>query len=164
MQEVVSKEVLLSILDLLESLNMSYWVDGGWGIDVLLGKQHREHRDIDIDFDGEFTEVLVRTLEEKGYVITTDWGTCRIELHHPKMGYIDIHPLVIAADGSAKQADPYGGWYEFKREWFTSASFENRMVPCISAEAQKLFHTGYELREVDKIDMQNLDKYLLITE
>lgn len=164
MKEVVNKEVLLSVLDLLDSLKMRYWVDGGWGIDILLGKQHREHRDIDIDFDGEFTETLIQTLEQKGYVIETDWGACRIELQHPEMGYIDIHPLVIAEDGSARQAALDGGWYEFKREWFTTATFENRIVPCISAEAQKLFHTGYELREVDKIDMRNLSEYFMIPE
>jgi len=38
--------------------------------------------------------------------------------------------------------------------------FEGRVIPCISAEAQKLFHNGYELREVDRIDLKNLDSLI----
>ena len=42
---------LFQVLDLLESLDMQFWLDGGWGVDVLYGQQTRLHRDIDIDFD-----------------------------------------------------------------------------------------------------------------
>ena len=153
----VTKENLLEVLDLLDSMDMRYWIDGGWGVDILLGKQHREHRDIDVDFDGEFTEALLNRLKENGYQIVVDWSPSRIELNHPELGYIDIHPLTINEDGSARQANPQGGWYEFEAKWFSAALFEGRVIPCISAEAQKLFHSGYELREIDKTDMKYLD-------
>lgn len=161
-KEIVTKENLIKVLDLLDSIKMRYWIDGGWGVDILLGKQKREHRDVDVDFDGKFTETLLDKLKEEGYEIVVDWSPSRIELSHPKLGYIDVHPLIINEDGSARQANPQGGWYEFKAEWFSTAVFEGRVIPCISAEAQKIFHSGYELREVDKIDMKNLDS--LITE
>lgn len=157
-KEITSKESLFIILNLLEDLNIRYWVDGGWGVDILTGKQNREHRDIDIDFDSEFETVLLDVLKDKGYKITTDWSPSRIELHHPELGYLDIHPLIINEDGSAKQANPYGGWYCFEAKWFSSSVFEGRVIPCISAEAQKLFHSGYELREVDHIDIKNLEE------
>ena len=156
-KEIVTKENLLEVLDLLDSINMRYWIDGGWGVDILLGKQHREHRDIDVDFDGEYAEILLNKLKEKGCEIVVDWSPSRIELCHTKLGYIDIHPLTINEDGSARQADPQGGWYEFEAKWFSAALFEGRVIPCISAEAQKLFHSGYELREIDKTDMKYLD-------
>lgn len=159
-REITKKEDLMNLLDLLDQMKISYWIDGGWGVDILLGKQTREHRDIDVDFDHEFTEPLLERLKEHGYEVTTDWSPTRIELKHPQMGYIDIHPFVINADGSAKQVDLEGGWYHFKAEWFTSAIFEGRTIPCISAEAQKLFHSGYELRDVDKFDLENLEKLL----
>ena len=156
-KEKTSKDDLMDVINLLEELNIKYWVDGGWGVDILIGKQNRDHRDIDIDFDSESEEVLLAALKEKGYKITTDWSPSRLELHHPELGYLDMHPLIINQDGSAKQAAPDGGWYEFEAKWFSTAVFEDRVIPCISAEAQKLFHSGYELREVDKIDMKNLD-------
>lgn len=30
---------LFQVLDLLESLDMQFWLDGGWGVDVLYGQQ-----------------------------------------------------------------------------------------------------------------------------
>lgn len=153
----VTKENLIEVLDLLDSINMRYWIEGGWGVDILLGKQNREHRDIDIDFDEGFTEILLNKLKEIGYEIVVDWSPSRIELHHQKLGYIDVHPLILNEDGSARQANPEGGWYELEAKWFSTALFEGRIIPCISAEAQKLFHSGYDLREIDIIDMKNLD-------
>lgn len=157
-KEITTKENLIHVLDFLDGLKIKYWVDGGWGVDILLGQQNREHRDIDVNFDGEFTSVLLDALIEKGYEIKTDWSPTRIELYHPELGYLDIHPLVINKDGSAKQAGLNNDWYEFKAEWFSSAMFEERVIPCITAEAQKLFHSGYELREVDVIDLKNLNR------
>jgi lincosamide nucleotidyltransferase A/C/D/E len=155
-KEITNKEDLFVVLDLLEKLNIKYWVEGGWGVDILTGKQNREHRDIDIDFNATFIEELLNALENKGYVITTDWRPSRIELHHSKLGYLDIHPLILNKDGSAKQATPNGRWYEFESTYFSSAIFEGRIIPCISTEAQILFHSGYELREVDHIDLENI--------
>lgn len=130
------------------------------GCNILTGRQNREHRDIDIDFDVKYEDVLLYELERKGYKITTDWRPTRIELYHEELGYLDIHPLQINEDGSAKQAAPDGGWYEFDAKWFTVVKFEGRDIPCISLEAQILFHSGYELREVDYIDLKNLRKLL----
>lgn len=155
--EITSKESLWVVLDLLDSLGMRYWVDGGWGVDMLIGRQTRTHRDVDIDFDATFEKPLLTALEAAGYRITTDWRPCRVELHHLERGYTDIHPLHISDSGSARQADPEGGWYHFKAEWFTTTVFEGRVIPCISAEAQRLLHSGYEPREVDKMDLANLD-------
>lgn len=160
-KEIATLEDLFFIIDILENLHITYWIDGGWGIDLLIGQQKREHRDIDIDFDAQHQEELLNKLKETGYTILTDWRPCRIELYHPQRSYLDIHPLILHPDGSAKQATPYGGWYHFEANFFTTTPFEGKTIPCISAEAQKLFHTGYPLREKDKTDMKNLDTYLL---
>jgi lincosamide nucleotidyltransferase A/C/D/E len=32
----------------LENLGIEMWVDGGWGVDALLGEQTRPHKDLDI--------------------------------------------------------------------------------------------------------------------
>lgn len=33
-------------------------------------------------------------------------------------------------------------------------------IPCISARGQKVFHTGYELRDVDRHDLKIIDSLL----
>ena len=71
-KEKTSKEGLFAVLDVLEALGIKYWVEGGWGVDILTGRQNREHRDIDIDFDGRQEALLLEELKKTGYVITTD--------------------------------------------------------------------------------------------
>lgn len=157
-KEIATQDDLLKVLDLLDNTRIRYWLDGGWGVDVLAGKQTREHRDIDIDFDSQYTDELLRVLKENGYEVVVDWSPVRVELYHSQLSYVDIHPFVLNNDGTAKQADLEGGWYEFEADIFGSAVFNGRSVPCISAKGQKLFHTGYELREVDKHDMDIIEK------
>lgn len=157
-KETVNQEELFQILAIFETEGFKYWLDGGWGVDVLTGKQNREHRDVDIDFDAEATEQLVNLLQEKGFEIVTDWLPVRMELWHADFGYLDIHPFILNEDGSAKQADLEGGYYQFAADFFTKVNYQGKEIPCISKKAQQLFHTGYELREVDKIDMKNLAK------
>lgn len=160
MKEIVTQEDLMKVLDLMDQMGIKYWLDGGWGVDVLNGQQSREHRDADINFDVDYMDQLLQKLDEKGYKIVTDWRPVRIELHSPQFGYIDIHPFVINDNGTAKQADLEGGWYEFDADFFGHAIFNGRVIPCISAKGQKLFHTGYELREVDKHDIKIIDKLI----
>ncbi|WP_270840173.1 nucleotidyltransferase domain-containing protein [Peptacetobacter hiranonis] len=152
-KEIVTKEDLLNIIDLLESTKITYWIDGGWGVDLLFGKQTRNHRDIDINFDAKFTDELIEFLLNKGYKIDTDWLPVRMELYSEEYGYLDIHPFILNEDGTSKQADLEGGWYEFEKDYFGSVSFENRIIPCISLKGQFIFHSGYELREKDIHDI-----------
>lgn len=159
-KEIASQDDLFKVLDLMDRTGICYWLDGGWGVDVLVGKQTREHRDIDIDFDSCYNEKLIQTLIENGYTITTDWSPVRVELYHPDLSYLDIHPFVLSDDGTAKQADLEGGWYEFEAEYFGDAIFSGRKISCISAKGQMVFHTGYDLREVDRHDIKNIKKLL----
>ena len=76
------------------------------------------------------------------------------------MSYIDIHPFVLKEDGTAKQADLEGGWYEFEADYFGSAVLDGRKIPCISVKGQKIFHTGYEPRDVDKHDMKYIEELM----
>lgn len=157
-KETTTQQDLMTVINILEELNISYWIDGGWGVDVLAGKQTRTHRDIDLDFDAQYTEKLLEVLIKYGYEIDTDWAPVRIELYHNQLGYLDIHPFVLKEDGTAKQADLDGGWYEFEADYFDSAVLEGKRIPCISVKGQKVFHSGYELREVDKHDIDILER------
>lgn len=152
-----TKETLWMILDLFEKLSVTYWLDGGWGVDALYGKQTREHRDIDINFDAAKTDEVLAALKDHGYVLETDWLPIRAELSHTELGYLDIHPFVIEG-GVIKQANPEGGFWEFPQEFFGTAIFGGRTIPCISLEGQKFFHSGYEPREKDLHDMDVLSK------
>ena len=147
----------MKVIELFENTGITYWLDGGWGVDILAGKQTRIHRDIDINFDAQHTEKLLNVLLNLGYKIDTDWKPVRIELYSDELGYLDIHPFVLNEDGTSKQADLEGGWYEFEKDYFGSVFFEGKTIPCISLKGQKVFHSGYELRDKDKHDISILE-------
>lgn len=159
-KKVTTKEDLMIIIHLLENAGIRYWLDGGWGVDILAGKQTRAHRDIDINFDSQHTEKLLNILFKYGYKVDTDWKPVRIELYSDKYGYLDIHPFILNEDGTSKQADLEGGWYEFDKDLFSNAVFEGKIIPCISLKGQKLFHSGYELRDKDKHDILILESII----
>ena len=152
----VTEKELFYILNLFEHMKVTYWLDGGWGVDVLTGKQQREHRDIDIDFDAQHTQKVIQKLEDIGYKIEVDWMPSRMELKHEEYGYLDIHPINLNDDGSITQANPEGGNYVFQNDWFSETNYKGRKIPCISKEAQLLFHSGYDLTEKDHFDIKNL--------
>lgn len=152
-----TKETLWTVLDLFEKHSVTYWLDGGWCVDALYGEQTREHRDIDINFDSEKTDEMIAALKDLGYVPETDWLPVRAEFSHEKLGYLDIHPFVSSGK-SVKQANPGGGFWEFPQEYFGIAVFDGRKIPCISLEGQKVFHSGYELRDKDLHDLDILKR------
>ena len=156
-KEITTKEDLMTVINILENASITYWIDGGWGVDILAGKQTRTHRDIDINFDAQHTERLLNMLLEYGYKIDTDWRPVRIELYSEIYGYLDIHPFVLNEDGTSKQANLEGGWYEFDKDFFSNAVFEGKTIPCISVKGQKIFHSGYELRDKDKHDISIIE-------
>lgn len=37
-KESILKEDLFFVINLLENMGIRYWIDGGWGVDILAGK------------------------------------------------------------------------------------------------------------------------------
>jgi lincosamide nucleotidyltransferase A/C/D/E len=97
------------VLAALTALGCRFWLEGGWGVDALVGHQTRPHRDLDVDLDARSEEPALAVLAEMGYTVETDWRPNRIELHAPGRGRVDLHPLLIDENGSARQAALHGG-------------------------------------------------------
>ena len=92
----------MTVINILNGMGIEFWIDGGWGVDILAGKISREHRDIDIDFDSNYTKELLEILFKYGYITETDWFPARIELYSEKYGYLYIHPFILKKDGTAQ--------------------------------------------------------------
>ena len=50
-----------------ERIGVEVWIDGGWGVDALVGHQTRPHNDIDIFIQKKDMTVFVEMLKSNGY-------------------------------------------------------------------------------------------------
>jgi lincosamide nucleotidyltransferase A/C/D/E len=156
--EETSLAEVLRVLDALDRAGIASWLEGGWGVDALVGRQTRRHRDVDVDIDATREAAALAVLRHLGYETRADWRPNRIELVNQDGGIVDLHPLLFDADGSARQPGQHGELYEFPAAYFTTGALEHRPVGCFSAEAQRYFRTGYEQRPVDVHDLEQLDR------
>lgn len=148
---------VVEILDLLRGAGARVWVGGGWGIDALLGRQTRDHRDLDLMHRRDQEDVVVAALAEAGFTESLDQRPVRFVVADPRGRELDLHPLVFAADGSAVQASPEAGRpFVYPAGCFVTGEVERTPVPCLSAEQQVYFHQGYEPTGRDRHDMRML--------
>jgi lincosamide nucleotidyltransferase A/C/D/E len=148
---------LLEILADLAEAGCSVWVAGGWGVDALVGRQTRSHRDLDLALDARNQTAALRTLGRRGSRVETDWRPVRVKLVAEGRGWVDVHPVVIDATGHGRQADVGGGHFDYPPEAFDHGALGGVYVPCLSRDQQLLFHTGYEPRTIDLLDLALLE-------
>ncbi|QCB95471.1 amino acid transporter [Cellulomonas shaoxiangyii] len=142
-----------AVLDALALAGCRAWVAGGWGVDALLGRQTRQHRDLDLAVDATTEAAALRALARRGYAVETDWRPVRVELAAPGGRWVDLHPVVFDEAGDGVQADLDGGVFTYPAACFVTGTVAGRPVGCLSVQQQLLFHTGYEPREVDLADL-----------
>lgn len=148
---------VVEVLHLLRRAGAEVWVGGGWGVDALLRRQTRDHRDLDLMHRREQEDTVVAALAAAGFTQTLDWRPVRFVVTDGRGREIDLHPLSFAADGSARQASPEPGRpFVYPAACFGTGEVERTVVPCLSAEQQVYFHQGYEPTDRDRHDMLRL--------
>ena len=150
-------EVLGVLADLTDA-GCSVWVAGGWGVDALVGRQTRLHRDLDLALDARDETVALGALERRRYCVETDWRPVRVELVAEGRGRVDVHPVVFDATGHGRQADLDGGQFDYPAGAFDQGTLGGVRVPCLSRDQQLLFHAGYQPRGVDVLDLALLQR------
>jgi lincosamide nucleotidyltransferase A/C/D/E len=150
---------VFAVIGALDDARVRHWLSGGWGVDALVGRQTRPHRDLDLAIDAEHEAAAMDALAALGYSVETDWRPVRIEVAAPGDRWVDIHPVQFDAAGHGLQADLDGGaGYPYPPDGFTTGIIDGRVVPCLSAAKQLEFHTGYPPRAVDRHDIALLDE------
>lgn len=144
---------VLAVLDTLQAADMRVWAAGGWGVDALVGRQTRDHRDLDLLVDAERLEECLRLVVARGYAVETDWLPVRVEVAAAGRGGVDVHPVRLAADGSGIQAGLDGTQFDYPADCFTTGSLAARQVPGLTASHQRLLHSGYVPRDQDVHDL-----------
>jgi lincosamide nucleotidyltransferase A/C/D/E len=125
-------EVVLGIVDAMHAAEVSCWIGGGWGVDALVRRHTRTHRDLDLIVEHRDMQRAVQVLIELGY---GEWYrldpetpllTQIVFTNHPVAGRaVDLHPLGLFGP----------------RAEVTTGEVAGRRVPCISLATQLENHS-----------------------
>src|SRR5688572_17292653 len=103
----------VAVLDRIGDRGIACWVDGGWGVDALLGEQTRGHEDLDLvvaQADVPAAAAVLRPLGF-GHDATAEPGLpARFVLRHGDGRQVDLHPVVFDDEGNGWQALGDGAW------------------------------------------------------
>ncbi|WP_326569546.1 hypothetical protein VSH64_00380 [Amycolatopsis rhabdoformis] len=152
---MLTAETALAILTRLHTAGTRVWLAGGWGIDALLGRQTRDHEDLDLLHRADEEPTVLAALHD--FAESANLRPVRFVLSRPDGATLDLHPLHFGPDGSATQAaDTTGGLFHYPADCFTTGTINGVTVPCLSVAQQLHFHDGYEPRPRDLADVAAL--------
>lgn len=149
---------VLEAIAALADAGVAFWLDGGWGIDALLGAQHRPHSDLDLVVTLDSVPRVVTALYRLGYTALDDRLPTRAVLQATDGRQIDLHPVTFDEHGHGWQANarPDGGDCEYPADGFTTGSINGVEVPCLAPHVQLAHHIGYKPRTHDFDDVRRM--------
>jgi lincosamide nucleotidyltransferase A/C/D/E len=156
----MSSSYLIELLDHLDKAAIAVWLDGGWGVDALLGRQTRPHRDADIIVAVADVPKLQDVLGRRGFAVKEGTVPNSFVLSNTEGLEVDVHAVVFDNDGNGVYTMRNGEDWIYPAEGFRGKGrVEGRSVSCLSATTQVLCHTyGYTPSEQDFCDMKLLQE------
>ena len=143
---------VLHILDLLAAAVVQAWLDGGWGVDALLGQITRSHDDLDLVLALDDLNRVVAVLVRNGFSVEEE-ELGRVVLEHAAQGRIDLHPVTFDPSGNGVQVQPAESPVVYRRDGFVSGRILGHTVACISAEVQVSARLGHDRSEKHRRDV-----------
>ena len=171
-------EDVVELYTVLLEHGVQLWLDGGWGVDALLGQQTRPHKDLDAFVAFAALSALTAVLSERGFTLKQIWQENRwrehadpvrligrgepggevataFVLHDARGRELDIHVLEVDTHGS-----PTPLW-DCDLAFLPDALQSQGIIAgvplrCLSAAMHMRTHTGYELQDKDKQDLRHL--------
>ncbi|HEV3226416.1 MAG TPA: hypothetical protein VGZ52_06270, partial [Acidimicrobiales bacterium] len=116
-------------------------IDGGWGIDALLGRVTRPHDDLDLVVDLARADATAEALRPLGFDLSVDERPTRMVLARAD-DRVDLH-LVTPADFGRTQVLPGGQRFTYVLDE-TGGVIAGHRLRCLSLAMQVLTHCGYE--------------------
>jgi lincosamide nucleotidyltransferase A/C/D/E len=151
----VDERGVTELLDQLQQAEVLAWLDGGWGVDALLGAQTRLHSDLDLVVARPDLELVQDVLWVLRFEVLRDWLPNAIAYTDLEGRQVDLHPVDPTPDGGGDQIQLDG-----ESRWHYSAPvrgvISGRTVLCCPVEDQVSCHLGYPPRQSDVEDMRRL--------
>ena len=145
---------VFSIVATLQQAGVRVWLDGGWGVDALVGEQTREHDDLDCVIALVDAPTAQDTLATLGFAVTLDELPTRFVVRDRIDRRVDFHTVTFDATGGATQLLQDGTVAPFPPQGFTGfGHVAGVRVACLTAAVQFIHHLGYDPDEKDHHDM-----------
>ncbi len=164
---VMSAARVREIYQLLTGEGVRCWIVGGWGIDALLGRETRKHKDLDVLLVSHEHMRAWQLLHRAGFSLCYRWEENE-DVAWGGPGGMTLPTAYVLTDGEGGQVDIHVLRDDLSPMWITDREFEagaldasgtidGLTVACMSAPMQRIAHTGYDLPEEQQRDLQSLD-------
>jgi lincosamide nucleotidyltransferase A/C/D/E len=140
---------VLRVLDALYVNGVSPVIEGGWGVDALLGRQNRTHLDVDLVITETEREATLGVLNALGYDHIVTLAPGRSAVNQPDGRTVDLH----VTDAKLIQKTSEGPFQYPARTLDGRGLIVGRPVRCLTAEGQVLTHADHDLTEAGRGDL-----------
>ena len=151
---------VVAVVDCLERNDVDVWVDGGWGVDALVGRETRLHEDLDLvvaQDDLTRAETALAGLGFEHDPSAEPGLPARLVLVAPGGHNVDLHPVVLDDRGNGWQPLGEGAYGLYPAEGLQGeGEVAGRPVRCLTAELQVRHHLGYPPDDDDRHDLRLL--------
>ena len=152
----MTAEDVVAVVRRLRDAGVDFLVEGGWGVDALLGEQTREHDDLDLGVRMDDVDRICTAFAEFDRD-DVEWPSSFV-LRDRTGRKIDCHPLTFDERGDGWQANRSNGEpHRWPSEHLHARGTIGGVdVPCISPELQLRWHVYPEFDDIDFADMTQL--------
>jgi len=168
---MINSQDAVFIYKLLVENDIPAWLTGGWGIAALLGEQTRPHKDLDVIVLFDDLARLGELLSREGFSLKELWSENRwvsdaqgaetataFVLHDLDGREIDVHAMRLDEQGNGIPAWDFEGRTFTRQDVTGKGRIAGLAVCCLLHEAQLASHTGYELPDKQRGDLELLHK------
>ena len=151
---------LVELLRLLDEAEIDLWLDGGWGVDALLGTQTRPHKDVDIVVRVTDVPKVQEILGRRGFAVRQGTPLNSFVLADGSGLEVDVHAVTFDGEGNGVYRMENGEDWVYPAEGFSGQGVvDGRSVHCLTPTTQVFCHAyGYTPTEKDFQDMELLRK------
>jgi lincosamide nucleotidyltransferase A/C/D/E len=147
---------VLVILDQLDQAGLVVWLDGGWGVDALLGHHSRPHQDLDLVIARDDCAAAEAALAGMGFqpdLAAAPGGPAQPLLVDADGRRVDLHVVVFDRHGNGWQELGGGAWGVYPVEGPSGVGVVGgQQVRCLTPQ-QVRHHLGYPLDDGDRHDL-----------
>jgi lincosamide nucleotidyltransferase A/C/D/E len=147
---------VVELLGWLDQHAIDVWLNGGWGVDALLGDQTREHADLDITISAADRAAYKAAMEAAGfntYRVDNDYNWVLIDR---RGRLVDVHLVdfseTVVSEAGVRMYGPAGLPFEVG-SLDGRGIIAGKPVRCETAEFQVRGHTSYSPDETDYRDV-----------